>query len=150
MPSGNPKSGEKTVLALKLKDYAAIAPTGAELVAVDTKGFRFAKFVITSGVLTMSAGSIAFKVQESSDNFVSDAAADVTGATFAALTGGDDDEVHSVIVKCSETERYLKLFAAFGTVTVAGLSGNCVLSEPIDSVYVGTGGNDASVDAVAP
>lgn len=148
MTSMNPKSAAKRLVALPSKDYGATAPTTSESVEIDTKGFRWATFILVSGALTGT--TIAAKITESSDGFSSDAAADVTGAAFTNLGSSDDAEIHTVVVDLSKTERYLQIAFTFTSVTVSNLAAVCVLSGAADSVYVGTGGNDASVDALAP
>lgn len=147
MSSVNPKNREKTVRNLSPKDYAATAPVAStESLYIDTKGFRWAKFILSVGTIT-STGSVAAKIQESSDNFSSDAAADVSGATFTTLTGASDDSIQAVVVDCSKTERYLTVAFTFTTTTVANLSGVCILSNAVDSIYVGTNSADAAVVA---
>ena len=73
------------------------------------------------------------------------------GATFTALDGNSDNSIHSVIVDCQKTERYLKIAGTSPTTsTVMLLAGICILSGAVDSVWIGTNGVDASVEAVAP
>lgn len=151
MTSRNPKSCLKISRAVACKDYASATPATTDCVAVDTKGFTWATCIMHTGVMTVAAGNLPLIIVESSDNFSSDTATAVTGAAWTALDGGDDNEVHTVTVNCSKTERYLKVQGTSPTTsTVMLLSGVWVLSGPIDSAYVGTGGVDASHDAIVP
>ncbi len=145
MTSLNPKSAAKRVMALPAKDYGSTAPTTSEASKIDTKGFRWATFILVGGAITGT--TLAWKITESSDNFSSDAAADVTGATGTSLASADDNEVHTVIVDLQKCERYLQIAFTFTSVTVANIGAVCILEGPLDSPYVGTSGVDASVDA---
>ena len=145
MSSGNPKSGRKILRALSPKDYASTAPTTTECQKIDTKGFRWAQFVIVSGALTGS--SIACVVSDSNDNFVGDPAVAVTGATFTTLASANDDVIHSVVIDLTKCKRYLQLTFTT-TMTVGNMAAICILSHAADSAYIGTGGVDASVDAL--
>jgi hypothetical protein len=143
MGSLTPKSALKIVRAISPADYAGTAPTaGTQSVNIDTKGFRWATFVIVAGALT--ATSIIGKISESSDNFSSDAAADVTGATFTTLTTSTDDVIVSLTVDLSKSERYLRIAFGTFTATVSNLSAVCILSGAHDSLYIGTNGVDAN------
>jgi hypothetical protein len=148
MTSQNPKSAAKRVMALPSKDYGATAPTTSEAAKIDTKGFRWATFILVGGAITGT--TLAWKITESSDNFGSDTAADVTGAAGTNLASADDNEVHTIVVDLSKTERYLQAAFTFTSVTVSNIACVCVLSGAADSTYIGTAGNDASVDALAP
>ena len=151
MSSQNPKSGRKILRAVNCKDYASATPATTDCISIDTRGFRWAQFVIVAGVMTVASGTLPLKIVESSDDFSSDAATDVTGATFTALDGNSDNSIHSVIVDCQKTERYLKIAGTSPTTsTVMLLAGICILSGAVDSVWIGTNGVDASVEAVAP
>lgn len=145
MSAGNPKWNEKTLNGLIPKDYAATAPTTSESQKIDTAGFRFAKAILNVG--NVAGTSIAWKISESSDNFVSDTAADVAGATGTLIGNTGDNQTQVIIVDCTKSERYLQATFTFDTVTASALSLIWILSEPIDSVYVGTGGVDAKVVA---
>ena len=149
MASGNPKSSQKTVAALYPKDYGNTAPAAStESFYIDTRGFRWAKFVLLAGGVAGTAIDCA--VKESSDNFSSDAAAAVTGASFTTIGNTGDNQVQAVIIDCDKTERYLNLAFTFNTITASNLAAVCILSNAEDSVYVGTGGVDAKVTTVAP
>lgn len=143
MTSMTPKSAFKIVPALSPADYAATAPTATQCLNIDTKGFRWATFVLHIGALTGT--SFAAKVQESSDNFSADAAADITGAVFTTATGaGSDDSLMSLTIDLSKTERYLQLAFTFSSLTVSLLSAVCILSNALDTKYLGTNGVDAT------
>lgn len=141
----NPKFCEKTLSFLIPKDYAATAPTTTESQKIDTKGFKFAKFILNVG--NVAGTSIAWKISESSDNFSSDTAADVTGATGTLIGNTGDNQTQVIIVDCQKTERYLQATFTFDTVTASALSGIVVLERPIAGNVVGTGGVDAKVVA---
>ena len=141
----HPKYTRKTLNALSPKDYATTAPTTSEAQKIDTLGFRWATFILNVGTITGT--SLDWKISESSDNFSSDTAADVTSATGTQLTGASDNTTHVIVVDCSKTERYLQMTFSASSITAMNLSGICILSNPIDSPYVGTGGVDAKVEA---
>jgi len=71
---------------------------------VDCKGFEEALFVVSADDMGV-AGTLDFKVQESSDGGVADAYADVAGAAITQkLAAG----LFVGRVKCSKRERYLR------------------------------------------
>lgn len=142
MTAMTPKSAVLFKSALSPKDYGSTAPTATQCINIDTKGFRWATFLVQTG--TVTGTSIAVKVQESSDNFVSDAAADVTDADFTTLAATDDDQWESLTIDLQKCERYLQLAFTFSAITVANLAASCVLSGAADSAYIGTDGVDAA------
>jgi hypothetical protein len=149
MGSQTPRSALKIVRAISPADYAGTAPTaGTQSVNIDTLGFRWATFTIIAGAMT--ATNVIGKITQSSDNFVSDAAADVTGATFTALTTSTDDAIRTLTVDLSKCERYLRIEFGTFTATVSNLSAACVLSQSHDSGYIGTNGVDANNVGVYP
>ena len=149
MGSQTARSELKIVRAISPADYAGTAPTaGTQSVNIDTLGFRWATFVIVAGAMT--ATNVIGKISESSDNFSSDAAADVTGATFTALTTSTDDAIRTLTVDLSKTERYLRIAFGTFTATVSNLSAVCILSQAAESGYVGTNGVDAGNVGVYP
>lgn len=75
---------------------------------VDTKGFAEAMIVIMAGAVT-SNGSHAFKVQESSDDAVADAYADISSATFTAITADNDNAVYVGRLNLRTRERYIRV-----------------------------------------
>lgn len=75
---------------------------------VDCQGFEEALVVVEAGAVT-SGGSHAFKVQESSDDGVADTYADVSGATFTAITTANDNAVYVGRVNLKGRERYLRV-----------------------------------------
>lgn len=148
MPSYNPKSRTKTLNGLIPKDYGNTAPTTSECQKIDTKGFKWCAFVLNVG--NVAGTSIDWKISESSDNFSSDTAADVTGATGTQIGNTGDNQTQVIVVNCSKTERYLQATFTFSSITAAALSITVHLSGATDTAYIGTGSVDAKVVAVAP
>lgn len=148
MASGNPKSFCKTLNGLIPKDYGSTAPTTSECQKIDTLGAHWAKFTLNVG--NVAGTSIDWKISQSSDNFSSDAAADVTGATGTQIGNTNDNQTQVIIVNCYKTERYLQPTFTFSSITAAALSITVELFGQADSLYIGTAGNDAKVVAVAP
>lgn len=148
MASGNPKSGRKTLNGLIPKDYGSTAPTTSECQKIDTLGFRWCSFILNVG--NVAGTSIDWKISQSSDNFSSDAAADVTGATGTQIGNTGDNQTQVIVIDCSKTERYLQPTFTFSSITAAALSITVELSGAADSAYIGTAGNNAKVVAVAP
>lgn len=145
MSANNPKYNRKTLNGLIPKDYAATAPTTSESQKIDTSGFRQCTFILNVG--NVAGTSIAWKISESSDNFSSDTAADVTGATGTLIGNTGDNQTQVIIVDCTKSERYLQATFTFDTITASALSLTVLLEEPQDMAYIGTGGVDAKVVA---
>ncbi len=138
----DPSSVTKTVIATIPKNYVDTAPTGAEVIAVDTKGFRFARFDIISGTITGGTAWIA-KCQSSSDNAVADAYADIesspTAKTQVSFADANDSAIKSFVIDCAAVERYLKLsWSKTGTWSASNLAATCTLFNPVDTDYLGT------------
>jgi len=138
MASNTPKSALKIVNALSPDDFSSTAPTSGQCLNIDTSGFRWATFVVTVGNVTGT--SIAARVQESSDNFVADAAADVTGAAIPVWGGSDDNTTKSITIDLYQSERYLKLAFTYASITASDVAAVCILSVARDSLDVGTAG----------
>lgn len=138
----DPSSTTKVVLATIPKNYADTDPTGAEVIAVDTEGFRFARFDIVSGTITGGTAWTA-TCQQSSDNAAADAYANIesspTAKTQVSFADANDSVVKSFVIDCTATERYLKLlWANTGTWSASNLSATCTLFNPQDTEYLGT------------
>lgn len=138
----DPSSVTKTVLVTIPKNYADIPPTGAEVIAVDTKGFRFARFDIVTGTITGGTTWTA-TCQQSSDNAVGDAYANIesspTAKTQVSLADANDSAIKSFVIDCTAAERYLKLlWAKTGTWSASNMSATCTLFNPVDTDYIGT------------
>ena len=138
----DPSSTTKVVQVLRAKDYVDTDPTGAELVAIDTKGWRFCRIDIVSGTIT--GGTLwTATVQQSSDNGSSDAYANIesspTAKTQVTFADAADNTVKSVVIDCAAVERYLKLTVTnTGTWSASNLSATATLFNPVDTDYLGT------------
>lgn len=95
---------------------------------VDCRGFEEALVVVVAGATT-SNGSHAFKVQESSDNGVADAFADVASATFTAITTDNDNAVYVGRINLQARERYLRVVDTGANQTMLGAA-VIILSQP--------------------
>lgn len=99
----------KVTTALTPDEYAVGAVAGT---AIDTAGHDEVILIVVAGVAT---GTLALKVQESSDNAVADSYADISGATFTTLTSSNDESVMVARVNCKATERYIKIVGTCAT-----------------------------------
>jgi len=79
----------------------------------DVAGYEQLLAVVNVGLAT--TGNVTIKLQESSDNGVEDAYADITSATTGAVGPTGDEEPYLIDVNLSERERYMRAVA-----TVAG------------------------------
>lgn len=96
---------------------------------IDTVGFNQALLVLAVGAMG-SSGTMDVKVQESSDNGVSDTWADVTGAVFTQLVDGThDNTAHIASLDLSATERYIRIVSTGGTAASPG-SVTVLLGDP--------------------
>jgi hypothetical protein len=75
----------------------------------DCAGYEQLLAVIEVGLAT--TGNITVKLQESSDNGVADAFADITSATTGAVGTTGDNEPYLIDVNLSEHERYIRAVA---------------------------------------
>lgn len=138
----DPSSTTKVKCLTWPKDYVSTAPTGTDNVSVDTEGFRFARIDIAGGALTGGTSWDAV-VQQSSDNAVADAFADIesspTAKTKISMLAADDGTVRSVVIDLTAVERYLKLsWTEVGTFSVSLLSATVTLFNPVDTEFLGT------------
>lgn len=104
--------------------------TGATVTgnAIDTMGYETALFVVEAGAIADSADvSVSVKLQQSSDNAVSDAYADITDATTGAIVNAGQNEPYLIEVNLSEQERYLKPIATGGSSGGGLASVTCIL-----------------------
>lgn len=88
----------------------------------DTLGFEYALVAIALGTVA-SGGYADIVIKESSDDFSSDAAAAITGASYS-LTGTDDNTIVLGQIRLSNRERYLRADydeTATGSSAVAGV-----------------------------
>jgi hypothetical protein len=138
MASLTPKSAVKIVNALVPDDFGNTAPNATQCLNVDTLGFRWATFVVQVG--NVAGTSITCKVQESSDNFVSDAASDITGASIPVWGDTDDSTLKSITIDLQRCERYLQLAFTYGSITASDVSACCILWGATDSLSIGTAG----------
>lgn len=94
--------------------------TGADVVSgtgVDITGWEGAIFKCHTGAIVDAANtSVAFILQESSDNGVVDTWADVTGITTGAILNAGENEVYLIEVNLSEMERYIRITVDGGSV----------------------------------
>lgn len=142
MTAFTPKSAFKIVDALSADDFGNTAPTNTQCLNIDTKGFRWATFAVNCGNIAGTSATV--KVQESSDNFSADAAADVTGATFTVWGDTSDNITRSLTIDLQKCERYLELAFTYASITASNFAAVCILSHALDSAYIGTNGIDAN------
>lgn len=138
----DPKNTTKTLVVTIPKNYVDTDPTGAEVIAVDTKGYRFARFDIITGTITGGTAWTA-TLQQSSDNGSSDAYANIesspTAKTQVSLADANDSVVKSFVVDLTAVERYLKLsWANTGTWSASNLAATCTLFGPCDTAFLGS------------
>jgi hypothetical protein len=116
MPKDTASETIKAIHSLLPQSLQVGANEGA---GVDCRGFDEALIVVAAGVVTGS-GSHAFKVQESGDNAVADAYADVTDAAFTAITASNDNTVYVGRVNLRERQRYLRVLDTGGVAVMEG------------------------------
>lgn len=122
---GNLNDILKAVYSLLPQSLAASANNGT---GVDCKGFGEALIVVMAGATTGS-GSHAFKVQESSDDASADAYADITDATFTAITTANDNAVYVGRLNLRNRERYIRVVDTGSTEVLLGAA-LVILGEP--------------------
>lgn len=93
----------KTAVGILADDYAAVTTNGT---GIDTTGYHQALIVVNAGVITTT---LDVKIQESSDNGVADAFADITGAAFAQILAAADNLVVVGRVNLQGTEQYIRV-----------------------------------------
>jgi hypothetical protein len=117
----------KVATTLAPQDLSGAAATKAGD-GVDCQGFEGAVLAIEIGAITDAANnSITVKVQESSDNGVSDSYADVSGAATSAILNAGQNEVYLIELNLSERERYLRAYATAGSADGGLLSATFLL-----------------------
>lgn len=94
----------KSVVSHLPASYSAGAQNGT---GVDCRGFDDLKVVLSNGVFT-ATGDITLKLQESDDNGVSDAYADITGATMTNMPIASDETVYVANVNLAKRKRYIR------------------------------------------
>lgn len=101
---------------------------------VDTKGFETVMFELNVGVAT-ATGTLDVKLQESSDDGVADAYADITGAVFVQVTVANDNTVYLLRIKSRNFKRYLRTVSTIATDTVtAGIVANLGIHDDLSPV----------------
>lgn len=78
---------------------------------VDCLGYEGLLVIVDVGNIP-TGNTLTVKLQESSDDGVADAYADITGATTGALAPANDDEPYLIELNLSERERYVRAFAS--------------------------------------
>ncbi|MGB0889969.1 MAG: hypothetical protein ACPGWS_06755 [Solirubrobacterales bacterium] len=111
MSQTNPSNALDVRDCIEPASRTAGATNGA---AIDCRGFEYAMFIVASGT-NQATGTLDCKIQESSDNAVSDAYADVTGATFTQITTANDTAVRVCQVRLHGRERYLRMVGTVAT-----------------------------------
>jgi hypothetical protein len=104
--------------SLVKQSIAPQAVAGAATVngtGVDCAGYESALVDIEVGAIVAAAGkSLTIKLQESSDNGVADAFADITGATTSAIVAAGQNKPYLFDVNLSEREQYLRAVVTGG------------------------------------
>jgi len=99
-----------------MKFVQALAPqsvsTGASVATgagVDTLGYEALLAIVEVGAVTDTTNySVMALLQQSSDDGSSDAYADISGATTAAISNAGQNEVYLIEINLSECERYIR------------------------------------------
>lgn len=116
MPKQTAHQEIKAIHSLLPQSLQVGANNGA---GIDCRGFDEALIVVAAGAVTGS-GSHVFKVQESGDNAVADAYADVASAAFTAITADNDNTVYVGRVNLRERQRYLRVVDTGGVAVMEG------------------------------
>ena len=101
----------KAVVGIVADNHSASTVNGT---GFDTRGFESALIIVNSGA-NGSSGTVDIKMQESSDDAVADAYADISGAAFTQITEANDNTIYVGTVKLEGRERYLRAVAVVGT-----------------------------------
>lgn len=118
---GNPSDTQLVKRSLSPQAVGAGATVNGA--GVDCLGYEALQVIVNVG--DVAAGTLTVNLQESSDDAVADAYADITGATTGAVAAAGDDEIYLIDVNLSEVERYVR-----AVVTDAGGGGaNYVAAE---------------------
>lgn len=118
MSTLSPTLGFKVANGIDADAYSAdVNGTG-----IDCRGFDYALIVVNMGDLADTVTALDITVQESSDDAVGDAYADVTGATINVDPDGNttwDNTARMALVRLRGRERYLRVilenYAGSGT-----------------------------------
>lgn len=110
------------------------AGTGADAVVgsgVDVVGYQTLFVVVNTGAIVDAANtSVAVQLQHSSDNGVSDAFTDITGATTGAILNAGENDVYLIDVNLSQGyKRYIRAVVDGGSVGGGQLSVNFELAR---------------------
>lgn len=84
--------------------------------SVDTRDFDTMLIIVAVGTVT-ATGTVDITVQESSDDAVGDAFANITGAVFTQITVANDNTVYVGRIKCKSFERFIRAQAVVGADT---------------------------------
>lgn len=96
----------KPVVMIRPTDYGATDPTGAEVIEVDTQGYKWLTVIIGAGVLTGTSVN-TIKLQESDTS--GSGHTDITGAAFTTMTGAaGDDTAQMGVIDCHKHGRYIQ------------------------------------------
>lgn len=145
-----PYKAVEAVAPAVIKDDAAFTAT-----AIDTLGFDYCVIAIQIGATDIAMA--ALKVQESDDNAVADAYADVVGLRFGTDAGIDgvtstlpaadaDNTIRLFFIDCRKRERYLKVAATAGDGTAGTyLSGMAFLGRAKEVPVTAAGLNAGEV-----
>ena len=97
---------------------------------IDCLGYETQQVVVEMGAIVSGANkTVTVKLQESSDNNVADAWADVASATTGAIANAGQNEPYIVDVNLSEVERYLQAVATGGSSDGGLVSATFVLAK---------------------
>lgn len=97
-------------------------------IGVDTKGWREALIIAQFGLA--AGGTRTVKVQESDDDGVLDAYADVAGATFAAVTTSDDVNLYVGRLDLGPRKRYLRVYHTGDGANACVVAATILLVDP--------------------
>ena len=108
------EEGLKAEVGIAAQDHAVAAVNGD---GIDTTGYDEALIILNAGTAT-ATGTADVKLQESSDNAVADAYADIAGAAFAQITTANHETLFVGRIRVKNFERYIRVVSTVGTDTV--------------------------------
>lgn len=106
---------ENTLVKQSIAPQAVAGAATVNGTGIDCQGFESLLVDIQIGAIADAAGkSLTVKLQESYDDGVADAYADITDATTGAILTAGDGEPYLIDVNLSERARYIRAVAVAG------------------------------------
>lgn len=140
----NPALANK-IISCQAQTFAS-ATTGTGI-AIDTRGYTFATFILGLGTTNTSGSTLAFKIQ-SDDNSGFSSASDVTSATITTFDPASADDTTRVLALdlTRISERYLRSsITTTATTTSLPVAVTCILSNgPVSTLKTDYSDYDAN------